>query len=284
MATAPPCDLDTSVFAALGALEVRRVPAPSALILSMTGLGLLPGRLSEAGRLPLEVLPEVPPGWRQALLHWGLLEGLPVWLLEDLGSDAGAPARAWERAWPVWLASAAGAATLVHGSAACALGPIELGSLALARDHINLSGSTPLAGLAGSRLGPLFPDTSLLHDRHLRADALAACRRLGLAGIEAVFAASSGPAMETPAEQRWMRSAGADVSVQDLAGPLLAAAHAGMGALAVGVVVARAGERADIASVAASAQRLAPALDDLLVAVAGAAQKRARESLEERSP
>jgi purine nucleoside phosphorylase len=122
----------------------------------------------------------------------------------------------------------------------------------------------------------------VLHDRHLRADALAACQRLGLAGVEAVFAATCGPALETPAEQRWMRSAGADVSVQDLAGPLLAAAHAGLGALAIGAVVARAGERADIAHVAASAQRMAPALDDLLVSVAGAAEKRARETLEER--
>jgi purine-nucleoside phosphorylase len=284
MAAAPQCDLDASVFAALGALEARGVPAPSALLLSMTGLGLLPGRLSEAGRLPLEVLPEVPASWTQALLHWGHLEGLPVWLLEDHGSQAGAAGRAWERAWPVWLASAAGAATLVHCSAASALGEIQVGTIALARDHINLSGTTPLTGLAASRLGPLFPDTSLLHDRHLRADALAACRQLGLAGLEAVFAATSGPSLETPAEQRWLRSAGADVSVQDLAGPLLAAAHAGMGALALGVVVVHAGERVDIASVAASAQRLAPALDDLLLAVAAAAEKRARESLEEPRP
>ncbi len=282
MAQTPHCDLDASVFAAQAALDARRVPAPSALILSMTGLGLLPGRLGEAGRMPLEPLPEVPASWRAGLLHWGLLEGLPVWLLEDRGTDAAEPGRPWERAWPVWLASASGAATLVHCSAACALGDAELGTIALARDHVNLSGTSPLAGLGASRLGPMFPDTSLLHDRHLRADALAACQRLGLAGLEAVFAATCGPAMETPAEQRWMRAAGADVSVQDLAGPLLAAAHAGLGALAIGAVVARAGERADIAHVAASAQRMAPALDDLLVAVAGAAEKRARETLEER--
>jgi purine-nucleoside phosphorylase len=281
VAAVPQNALDASVFAAQAALDARRVPAPSALVLSMTGLGMLPARLSDAGRMPLEPLPEVPSGWRDALLHWGLLEGLPVWLIEDCGAES-ERARPWERAWPVWLASAAGAATLVHCSAACALGELEVGTLALARDHVNLSGTTPLAGLGESRLGPLFPDTSLLHDLHLRADALAACRRLGLAGVEAVFAATCGPALETPAEQRWMRSAGADVSVQDLAGPLLAAAHAGLGALALGVVALRAGERADIASVAASAQRLAPALDDLLVAIAGAAGKRAREALEER--
>lgn len=275
------CDLDAAVFAATSALEERRVPAPSALLLSMTGLGLLTGHLEAAGRLPVELLPGAPQAWRASVLHWGDLEGLPVWLLEDQVGPLETQSAPWERAWPVWLAAAAGAATLVHSSAACSLAQAEPGTIALARDHINLSGTSPLTGLGQSRLGPMFPDQSALHDPHLRAVALSSCTSLGLVGEEAVFACVRGPALETPAEQRWFRAAGADVSVQELAPPLLAAAHAGLGVLAIGLVVARAGERADIARLAAAARRMTPALDDLLLAVARAADLRARQSLEE---
>jgi purine-nucleoside phosphorylase len=278
------CELDEAVFPAAAALEDREVPPPSALLLSRTGLGLLPGRLEQAGRLPLERLPRVPVAWREGLLHWGLLEGLPIWLLEDAVAPAAAQEAPWERGWPVWLAAAAGASTLLHCSAAAALGDAPAGAIALARDHVNLSGSTPLAGLGESRLGPMFPDLTGLHDASLRVEAVGACQRLGLVGLEAVFACVPGPALETPAEQRWYRAAGADVSVQALAAPLLAAAHAGLGTLALAPVVVRAGERADIARLAATAQRMAPALDDLLFAVAAAAAERARRALEQEEP
>ncbi len=277
--------LDAAVFPASSVLSDRGLAQPAALILSATGLGLLPARLESRAQLALGELPGVPAQWSAAVLHAGTLNGLAVWLLEDepqLGGDPQAPA--WARAYPVWLAAAAGASALVYSCAACALGPSELGTLALARDHVNLSGGTPLQGLGVSRLGPLFPDTTRLHDAHLRQDALRACRKLGLVGSEAVFACTSAPALETPAEQRWFREAGADVSVQGLAAPLLAAAHAGLGVLAIGLVVAQSGARLDIARIAAAARALAPALDDLLWELARAAQARARAELEKAGP
>lgn len=281
-ATSP---LDDAVFPARAALRERGALAPVALFSAATGLGLLTGRLSRAGRLPLEGVEGVPEAWRGALLHWGELHGLPVWLLEDepepcLDLDR----RPWTRAFPVWLAAAAGASALVQTSAACALSQLELGTLALASDHLHLGGPSPLTGLGDSRLGPMFPDQSRLHDPHLRADALEQCARLGLHGCEAVFACTASPALETPAEQAWYRAAGADVSVQGLAPTLLAAAHAGLGTLAVGVVVARAGARLDIAGIAAAARRLAPALDDLLSDLAAAAGARASAALDEAQP
>jgi purine-nucleoside phosphorylase len=284
VAASSACALDEAVFAAAAALEERHVPAPSALLWSTPGLGLLTGRLEEAGRLPLERLPRVPTGWRDALLHWGRLAGLGVWMLEAPIAPAERVEAPWEPAWPVWLAAAAGASTLLHCSVCAALGAAQPGVIAVARDHLNLSGRSPLAGLGASRLGPMFPDQSLLHDGPLRLAALSACEKLGLVGLEAVFACVGGPALETPAEQRWHRTAGADVSVQGLAAPLLAAAHAGLGVLALSPVLVGAGERADVARLAATAQRLAPALEDLLLEVAAGAAERARLALEEPGP
>jgi purine-nucleoside phosphorylase len=157
----------------------------------------------------------------------------------------------------------------VHSSAGASLtNELEPGSLALLSDHLNLSGRTPLLGLASSGLGPLFPDVSGLHHAELRARALAICRDLGLPAREAVAACTCGPSLETPAERRFFARAGADVAVQGLEGPLLAAAHAGLATLAI-VCVTDGGEGAvDLASIVAAAERMAPGLDDLLFRVA----------------
>ena len=278
--------LDAAIFPAVAELEERGAQRPTLLLVSASGLGLLPTRLERAGRLPLSLLPEVPAAWSAALLHWGQLNGLPVWLLEDphTPGEEALDQPAWARVWPAWLAAAAGAVSMIHTSGACALTGARLGSLGLVRDHLDFSGASPLVGLGDTRLGPMFPDTTRLHDDVLRRAALAECARLGLAGVEVVAACTPEPALETPAEQAWLRTAGADLSVQGLGPWLLAAAHAGLGTLAIGLVVAQGGQSIDIARVLAAARELSPALDDLLWAVAGAAPGQAQDDLEGDAP
>jgi purine-nucleoside phosphorylase len=179
----------------------------------------------------------------------------------------------WVRGYPCWLAAAAGAPVCVHASAGLALArarhkPIAEGSLALVSDHINMSGRTPLIGLGDSKLGPLFPDQSRLHLESLRKTALKRAKKLGVPAVEAVAACTSGPAVETPAERAFWAKAGADVAVQGLAVPMLACAHAGLAVLAV-VCVTDGGEGiADVGAIVRRADAMAPALEDLVVALA----------------
>jgi len=255
------------------------------LFLLGTGVGLLPGRLRDGRRLPLSSVEGVPESWGEALLHYGDFHGLPAWMIEDAHLDAREEEPAWCPAFPVWLAATAGASTLIHTSAGRSLEDgdgqsLPAGTLALLSDHVNLSGATPLANLGQSRLGPLFPDLTALHDTALRKSALALCTKLGLAGAECVGAASLGPALETPAERRWFARAGARVAAQGLATPLLAAAHAGLGVLSIVVVTAAGDESLDIARIAAASRALAPALDDLLWELAAEVQREARAELE----
>jgi purine-nucleoside phosphorylase len=278
---------DERVFAAAAALAERGVSAPHALFFLGTGAGVLPGRLEEARRLPLSLAPGVPAAWGEALLHYGELNSLPVWVIEDAPADADDGEPAWAAAFPVWLAAAAGAVSLIHTAAGSALDlgadSLALGTLALVSDHLNLSGATPLIGLGKTRLGPMFPDQTMLHDQRLRAQALALCRRLGLAAREVVAVGTLGPAIETPAERRWFARAGGAVSVQRLATTLLAAAHAGLGALCV-VAVTHAGDGpVDIGQAASISAELAPALDDLLVELARHAVAEAVADLERES-
>jgi purine-nucleoside phosphorylase len=267
--------LDEAVAAANAALERAEVVPPRALYLLATGGGLLPLRLAHGSKTALAKIAGVPEAWRGATLHAGELAGTPVWIVEDAPGSAetgGLPSEGepgWMRGFPCWLAGAAGASVLVHASAGASLVPdLEPGTLVLASDHLNLSGRTPLAGLAGSRLGPLFPDLSAFHHAELRASALRLCAKLGIRAREAVAACAIGPALETPAERRFFARAGAGVSVQGLEGPLLAAAHAGLRALAIACVTDRGEEASDLAAILARAEAMAPALEELLAALA----------------
>ena len=70
------------------------------------------------------------------------------------------------------VAERAGAKALLHSSAGTDLDGGSPGArpvLARVVDHITLSGRTPLTGLGPSRLGPLFPDQTRVHDPGLGA-------------------------------------------------------------------------------------------------------------------
>jgi purine nucleoside phosphorylase len=96
---------------------------------------------------------------------------------------------------------------------------------------------TPLRGAADDELGALFPDLANLYDRRLLALAAAAARSVKIPFATGILAATSGPHLETAAERAFFRQAGAHVVGQSIVVPSLAAAHAGLRVLALGVVV-----------------------------------------------
>src|SRR5690606_3588158 len=117
--------------------------------------------------------------WSEGTLLAASGEHGRYWLVEDLAGEAGpalADAPPWHKGFVCWLAAAYGArVALVTGAGSALPGPEQAaraGRLALVSDHINLSGATPLFGLGETRLGPLFPDQTMLHHRGLRRAAL----------------------------------------------------------------------------------------------------------------
>jgi purine-nucleoside phosphorylase len=249
------------------------------------GRGTLAQRLEARAACELPRAAALPAAWRGATLEVGLLGPARVWLVEDAllarGRESGP---AWSHGFPCWLAAASGARILVHTSAGALLagpGPAPaLGAVCLACDHLNLSGASPLAGLGASALGPQFPDLTALHHRELRRAALALGKRAGIDVFEGVVACTRGPSLETPAERRWLAAAGARIAVQNLADPLLAAAHAGLAVLACACVADDGSGGAgpvDLARVLAAAERSQPALESLIAGLAGDLAAAARE-------
>jgi purine-nucleoside phosphorylase len=113
---------------------------------------------------------------------------------------------------PVRLAIAAGATTLLLTNAAGGLNRgYAAGDLMLLRDHLNLTGTNPLASSAGIADVPeRFVDMSDPYPADLRAIARQAAEAFGLRVHDGVYAGLLGPSFETPAEVAHLRLIGAD--------------------------------------------------------------------------
>ena len=115
-----------------------------------------------------------------------------------------------EAALPVRVFGALGARYLMVTNAAGGIRPtFAPGTVMLIRDHLNLTGRSPLEGpvLPGEQR---FPDMSVAYDAKLRRLAQEAAARDGLPLEEGVYAGLLGPSYETPAEILWLERAGAD--------------------------------------------------------------------------
>jgi purine nucleoside phosphorylase len=276
MSTSP---LDESIGKALASIRSAGTPDPDVLLFTSTGARGLVSALEDGVKLDLADVEGTPGTFRTGSLFAGRMGTTAVWIVEDAPrrGEAHAP---WTRAFPIWIAASAGAQFVIHTSAGTALRAdprtgtqddalnLEAESLVRVTDHINLSGITPLLGVGNSRLGPLFPDQTRVHDRALGelAERIASEEGTGLA--RAVAACTLGPALSTPAELQSYALAGAGVAVQRLADPLIAAAHAGLGVIALTAVTDVAGENLAMASIVQRAARVAPGLDALSVRIA----------------
>ena len=109
----------------------------------------------------------------------------------------------------------------------------QVGQPVLIRDHLNLTGRSPLGGPPPpDGYPPRFTDLTDLYSARLRALAMAA--DAGLA--EGVYAALPGPHYETPAEIRMLRTLGADLVGMSTVLEAIAARHLGAEVLAISLV------------------------------------------------
>jgi purine-nucleoside phosphorylase len=130
-----------------------------------------------------------------------------------------------------------GVRSLVLTNACGAIDPsVEPGRLVAISDHLNLQGTSPLVGPNDDALGPRFPDMTDAYDPAYRVIAHGAATRIGLELGEGVYAAWLGPAFETPAEIRMMRTLGADLVGMSTVPEVLAARHMGIRCLALSCV------------------------------------------------
>ena len=231
--------MSESIDAAVARIRERSDLVPRVGFVLGSGLGGLADEVQEAVELPYAEI----PGWpvstamgHAGVLVLGVLGGVPVavmrgraHLYEGIGAEC--------VVFGVRVLGHLGIRSLVLTNAAGAVNTSYApGSLVLVADHLNFQGTSPLVGPNDAELGPRFPDVSDAYDPELRAAARAAGSRLGIELEEGVYAGWLGPQFETPAEIRFLRTAGADLVGMSTVPEVIAARHMGIRCLAVSVV------------------------------------------------
>lgn len=135
---------------------------------------------------------------------------------------------------PIRAIGLLGISTLVLTNAAGAIGDdFEPGQLMVLSDHINFTGTSPLAGQNCAKLGPRFVDLSEAYDKELIAIAKTAAVKADIKMHQGVYAAVLGPCYETPSEVRMFKTLGVDAVGMSTVFETIAARHMGLRVLAI---------------------------------------------------
>ena len=132
---------------------------------------------------------------------------------------------------PVRVMQRLGIEIMIVTNAAGAINPdFEPGDVMLLTDHLNIAGMAGLNPLIGPNLdefGPRFPDMSQAYDRELCELARKVAGEKNVLLHEGVYVGLSGPSFETPADLRFLRTAGADSVGMSTVPEVIVARHGG---------------------------------------------------------
>ena len=207
-----------------------------------SGLGAFADAIEGPVSVPFEELPPLPPAGIEGhggRFVAGRLRGVDVLVQAGrVHAYEGVPEHVV--AAPVRMMAHLGVESVVLTNAAGAIHPLlEPGDLVLLDDQINLSFQSVLSR-PSARGEVRFPDMSAPYDPELRASMRSAARRRGLRLAEGTYAGVLGPAFETPAEIRMLRSLGADLVGMSTVHEVAVARAAGLRVVALSLVTNRA--------------------------------------------
>lgn len=211
-------------------------PEPRVGIVLGSGLGGLVEAMKVEAVTAYDQIPGFPSSTvddHEGRLVFGTLEAVPVAVMQGRvhlyeGYSPGAVV------FPIRVLVRLGARTIVLTNASGSVNPaFSAHEIMLISDHLNLTGQSPLVGPNDLALGPRFPDMSTAYDLELRQAAREVGADVGLPLREGVYAGLLGPAYETPAEIRMLRTLGADAVGMSTVLEVIAARH--MGARVLGI-------------------------------------------------
>lgn len=214
--------------------------SPEVVIILGTGLGGLIDVIGIDLLLPYDGIPHFPrstvPGHNGNLIFGTLCNRNVAVLQGRIHYYEGYSTR--EITFPLRTLSLLGADTLVVTNAAGGLDPnYSPGTIMVIRDHLNFIGENPLRGENIDAWGPRFPDLAEPYDKKLIDTTLQCANELHMTNVTTgVYIAIPGPSLETPAETRFLRAAGADAVGMSSVPEVIVARHASMRVLGLSAI------------------------------------------------
>ncbi|WP_181350004.1 purine-nucleoside phosphorylase [Thalassobacillus sp. CUG 92003] len=220
-------------------LNDRLQHQPTTGLILGSGLGVLADEITDPVVIPYGDIPHFPQSTvagHKGQLVAGTLEGRHVIAMQGrFHYYEGYSMK--QVTFPVRVMKELGVETLIVTNAAGGINvTFEAGNLMVITDHINQMGDNPLLGANEEALGERFPDMSQAYDRELIEHANRCAEHLSLTVQNGVYVGNTGPAYETAAEIRMLRTLGGDAVGMSTVPEVVAANHAHMRVLGISCI------------------------------------------------
>lgn len=206
--------MKTQVETTVEYLKEAGIIAPQIGIVLGTGLGALAEEIEVEKEVSYEDIPHFPIStveFHKGKLIYGTINGVKVLAMNGRFHFYEGYSMA-EVVFPIRVMKFLGIEQLLISNAA---GNMNLswkkGQLMMITDHINLQPDNPLRGNGAAEFGPLFVDMSDPYDPNINQGLRAAASQNSIPLHEGTYVSVAGPNLETKAEYRFLRAAGADV-------------------------------------------------------------------------
>ena len=232
-------ELKSRVDAAVKAIRAKSGLDIKTGIVLGTGLGGVARRIEQAVTIPYTEIPgfaESTVASHAGQMILGTISGVPVAAME--GRFHYYEGYSLDQVtFPVRVIKDLGAASLVVTNACGSLNPLHRkGDVMVIDDHINLMGVNPLIGPNDDSLGVRFPDMCEPYSREYADMALQIALENNVPAHRGVYAAMTGPCLETRAEYRMLRIVGADAIGMSTVPEVIVGVHAGLRILGLSVL------------------------------------------------
>lgn len=212
---------------------------PKVGIILGTGLGELVTQLTDTLEIPYDTIPNFPVSTVEG--HSGKLIAGKLGDVDVLAMQGrfhyyeGYNMK--EVTFPVRVMKAIGIDYLMVSNASGGVNPdFEIGDIMIITDHLNLFPEHPLTGKNHEELGPRFPDMSQPYSWDLIDKAKEIAKKNNIEVVEGVYAGTSGPTFETPAEYVYFRVVGGDAVGMSTVPEVIVANHAGMKVFGMSII------------------------------------------------
>lgn len=212
---------------------------PEIGIILGTGLGKLVEELEIISEVSYNHIPNFPTAtveFHKGKLIFGILEGKKVIVMQGRFHIYEGYTQ-WDVTYPVRVMKRLGIKKLLISNASGAINPdFKKGEIMLIDDHINLQKDSPLAFRGVEHLGTRFTDMSAPYDQNSGKILQQIAKNNGITLHKGVYAAVTGPQLETRAEYRYLRIIGADAVGMSTVPEVIVANHLGIPVAAVSVL------------------------------------------------
>ena len=220
-------------------LAAAGIVSPNVGVVLGTGLGELAHHIEIEKTIPYHQIPNFPVStveFHKGNLLWGRIGTTSVLAMQ--GRFHYYEGHSMQQiTFPIRVMKLLGVKQLLLSNAAGGMNlQFKKGDLVILTDHINTQTDNPLSGHTHEAFGTRFPDMSCPYNQPLSELLYTEAAKLGTPMHRGIYVAVNGPNLETRAEYKYLKAAGADMVGMSTVPEVIVANQVGLPCAAVSVI------------------------------------------------